>query len=241
MKYLLICLSLFTLPELKAQPTSHPIAIVELFTSQGCSSCPSADLLLREAVDKKHQNGEVYGLSFHVSYWNRLGWTDPYSSNQFTDRQKWYASKMKLGRIYTPQMVVDGQDEFVGSQKSLLEKSLKASFNDNKKSMVSISDVKKSENKLTVSYACENISGNELLNIALVQKEASNHVPRGENKNKTLVHANVVRAFTSTPAKTNGSVSISLPELSENADYDIIAYIQNKETLQITGTGKIHL
>lgn len=241
MKYLLICLSLFTLPELKAQPTSHPIAIVELFTSQGCSSCPSADRLLKEFVDKKDDKGQVYGLSFHVSYWNRLGWTDPYSSTQFTDRQKWYASKMKLGRIYTPQMVVDGQDEFVGSQKNLLEKSLKSSFNDNRKSEINISDLKKSGDKLTVSYACENISGNELLNIALVQKEASNRVPRGENKNKTLVHANVVRAFISTPAKANGSVSLALPELGKDAAYDIIAYIQNKETLEITGTGKIHL
>ncbi|SMD34140.1 hypothetical protein SAMN04488029_1864 [Reichenbachiella faecimaris] len=237
MKYLLSFLSFLLYSTLWAQ-SARPIAIVELFTSQGCSSCPSADRLLREAVNAQNENGEVYGLSFHVSYWNRLGWTDPYSSTQYTERQKWYAEKMGLGRIYTPQMIVDGNDEFVGSQKNLLLKSLKSSFESNTKTEISIIDLSKKGQKLNLSYVCQSISRDELLNIAVVQAVASNHVPRGENKDKKLVHSNVVRAFYTFPAKAEGSVSFELPELLKHAKYEVIAYTQNKITLEISSVGR---
>ena len=99
-----------------AAAAAEPVAVVELFTSQGCSSCPPADAVLSR-VDElaREKKLSVYVLSFHVDYWNRLGWTDPYSDDEFTRRQNQYAGLFRSNRVYTPQMIVNGQTEFVGS------------------------------------------------------------------------------------------------------------------------------
>src|SRR5436190_8037368 len=88
-------------------------AVVELFTSQGCSSCPPADALLGELA----RRGDVVALGFHISYWDRLGWKDPLSSEASTARQRDYARRFHGGQVYTPQIVVDGTSEMVGSDR----------------------------------------------------------------------------------------------------------------------------
>src|SRR6266436_6752831 len=99
-----------------AGPTRTPV-VVELFTSEGCSSCPPADnLLIRMAEQQPIENAEVIALEEHVDYWNELGWVDPFSSGEWTARQQVYAGVLGNGNAYTPQMVVDGKTEFVGSQ-----------------------------------------------------------------------------------------------------------------------------
>src|SRR6267142_2437088 len=99
-----------------AGPTRTPV-VVELFTSEGCSSCPPADeLLSRMAKQQPIANAEVIALEEHVDYWNELGWVDPFSSREWTARQQVYAGVLGNGNAYTPQMVVDGKTEFVGSQ-----------------------------------------------------------------------------------------------------------------------------
>ena len=87
-----------------------PIAVLELFTSEGCSSCPSADRLLPQLAKL---DSNIIPLSFHVDYWNRLGWTDPFSSSEYSERQRSYASHLKLESVYTPQLVVNGEYELV--------------------------------------------------------------------------------------------------------------------------------
>src|SRR6185369_6535980 len=94
------------------------IAVVELFTSEGCSSCPPADDALA-AADKAY-TGHVYVLGFHVDYWDRLGWKDPFSNASWTERQNRYAGKFDLTSIYTPQAVVNGTTQFTGSEKNRL-------------------------------------------------------------------------------------------------------------------------
>src|SRR4051794_10112623 len=94
--------------------------VVELFTSQGCSSCPPADALLRELAGR----ADVIALGFHISYWDRLGWKDPLSNEASTDRQKAYASRLS-GRVYTPQIVVEGTNEIVGSDRAAVAAALR--------------------------------------------------------------------------------------------------------------------
>src|SRR5689334_14081460 len=94
---------------------AQPFALVELFTSEGCSSCPPADrVLARLAAEARASGRRIFPLSFHVDYWNGLGWRDPWSTRTFTERQRNYARALGW-RTYTPQMVINGAEHFVGS------------------------------------------------------------------------------------------------------------------------------
>src|SRR6187402_1594915 len=98
-----------------ATTTNNGFAVVELYTSEGCSSCPPADELVSKI--QKESNGQpVYILAFHVDYWNRLGWKDVFGDAAYSKRQNDYAQYLKLPSVYTPQIVVNGKKEFVGSQ-----------------------------------------------------------------------------------------------------------------------------
>lgn len=106
-----------------AKPAS--VAVIELFTSEGCSSCPPADALLRQINLKQTSAGQlIVGISEHVTYWNSQGWRDPYSSPVFTERQSAYASGLSVEGSYTPQMVLNGREQFVGSNGNALQKAL---------------------------------------------------------------------------------------------------------------------
>ena len=102
-----------------------PFVVVELFSSEGCSSCPSADLLVSKLTAWARQNNEpVYPLIFHVDYWNNLGWRDVFSRPEFTQRQTTYAHIFRDQGVYTPEMIVNGSDAFVGSDQEKLQKDL---------------------------------------------------------------------------------------------------------------------
>ncbi|MGB6692540.1 MAG: DUF1223 domain-containing protein, partial [Terracidiphilus sp.] len=119
------------LPHFATGQTSGPqrpgsSVIVELFTSEGCSSCPPADAVLRQINLKQTSAGQlIVGISEHVTYWNSLGWKDPFSSPEFTERQTVYASHLSPEGPYTPQMVVNGREQFVGGDVNALQKALR--------------------------------------------------------------------------------------------------------------------
>ena len=218
----------------KSERVSEPIAVIELFTSQGCSSCPSADKLLSNLVASA-DGKEIYALSFHVSYWNRLGWTDPYSSEQFTQRQRKYGTVMNLQTIYTPQMVVNGEYEFVGSSKTkadyYLEKALLKPADVN----ITLKNVDIKNGLLSFQYSLDEEGKDNLLNVAIVEKQVENHVPRGENRGLTLKHENVVIQYKTINVNNSGLVNLELEASVDLKDCSLIVYLQDKKSLKIYG------
>lgn len=220
--------------------SSEPIAVIELFTSQGCSSCPSADKLLATIVNDSEGN-QIFGLSFHVSYWNRLGWKDPYSSEAFTNRQRKYAAVMNLQTIYTPQMVVNGKFEFVGSSKSKVDYYVKRVLSEPSDISIALDNLNTKNNQLYVEYTLNKKSDGHFLNFALIEKHVENYVPRGENNGLTLKHENVVRTFKTIYANQSGTIEIDIDNSINFKDCLLIAYLQDKNNLQIYGASKIGL
>lgn len=209
-------------------------AVIELFTSEGCSSCPPADELVSRLLSENKQ--DVYILSFHVDYWNRLGWKDNFSNPAFSDRQKQYAHYLSLDGVYTPQIVVNGTDQFVGSDETHLRASLQ---NDRKElSGLTIEATKTTSSNIHLSYKVSN-NNPALLNIALIQLEATTEVKRGENGGRKLHHVNIVREFkTIEVSSKTGSLYIEIPTELRELPFKVIAYTQQENNFQITGAAQ---
>jgi len=209
-------------------------ALVELFTSEGCSSCPPAD----EAVAKitKEAGDHVFVLGFHVDYWNYLGWKDEFSNPSFTSRQNLYAQHFNLNSIYTPQVIVNGKKEFVGSSESLLRKTVEQQLEESPPSVIFLAA--KTNGNRTVTVTCKSGKDNSFVtNIALVQQQAVSHVKRGENEGRELKHINLVRDF-KTITGPEGTVSLTIPDGLNNKDCFVVAYLQNKNSLEISSAAK---
>ncbi len=210
-----------------AAPT--PLVVVELFTSEGCSSCPPADALLRTLATRP----DVVALSFHVDYWDRLGWRDPFSSAAFTARQQAYARSLD-GRVYTPEMVVGGTVGFVGSRRGEAQTQIAAALERPAPSRIALTAAPGAGRTVRVTYAATGAPEPSVVHLALVQSEATTEVRRGENGGRTLRHANVVRAF-ETHAEASGEASLPLPDGLDAGDVQVVAYVQRGQTGAISG------
>jgi hypothetical protein len=216
---------------LKPARASRGFAVVELFTSEGCSSCPAADELVA-ALDKEH-HANVFLLSYHVDYWNRLGWKDVYSDAAYTNRQKRYASAFRLNSLYTPQVVINGKTEFTGSNKIKLHTSVDRELKTETPGEIQL-DAKSLDGKTIVASGKAN--GKGVLHIALVQKQAETAVSGGENRGKNLQHVNVVRDLKTIAATQGGfnNVSLRIPAGLSLKDIKVIAFLQDETDLHIT-------
>ncbi|MBV8936974.1 MAG: DUF1223 domain-containing protein [Alphaproteobacteria bacterium] len=163
--------------------------VVELFTSEGCSSCPPADALLAELAARP----DVLALSFHVDYWDRLGWKDPYSSADATRRQHAYADRLGLATVYTPQIVVDGQWQAVGSDRSEVEQALEAARRSHEEIPVVLA-VDQGQAHITLGPGRNGDGAATLLLIGFDRRHVT-AVARGENSGRTLPHVDVVRSI----------------------------------------------
>ncbi len=172
-----------------ARAADRPI-LVELFTSQGCSSCPPAEAVL---LDIAKGRGNVLALGFHVDYWDRLGWKDPFSSPAATERQRRYASVMRLDQVYTPQMVVDGRRELIGSDGPAAAAAITAA-NAAAPAPVPLRLTREGEG-LAVTIGAGRGAGTAWLVGFDPQRETP--IRRGENAGRTILQANVVRSFES--------------------------------------------
>lgn len=215
----------------------QPFALVELFTSQGCSSCPAADRYLKDLTTLARQkNIRIFTIGFHVDYWDYLGWRDPYASPQFTARQQRYAQVFRASTIYTPQMIVNGTEAFGGSRRDQGQKAIDAALRAAAPAQLTLVSAQRQKGNLQVEYRVSGYGPKDRLNIALVERNISTDVRRGENSGKILQHENSVRQFKTVPISANeGVVSIALPNQIDLMKSSLIGYIQNETNMQITG------
>lgn len=194
--------------------SSQPV-VVELFTSQGCNSCPPADDFLSELAARE----DVLALSLHVDYWNYIGWQDPFSSPEVTQRQRAYGKTLGLRVVYTPQMVIDGRSDVVGTDRGAVEQA--------------IADATARQH-LAVAFAGDESSGlrvrlpqtalAEPATVWLVLYDRAHETPvnRGENAGHTIRNSNVVRTLVKLARWTGEAVEIPLdmaPELTAGRDF----------------------
>jgi hypothetical protein len=208
------------------------VAVVELFTSEGCSSCPPADAVLRAVADR----ADVYALSFHVDYWNDLGWADPWSTEAFTERQQRYARALG-GGVFTPEMIVNGARGFLGSDETRAESAIDDALA--RPAEVSLSlHVEESRGAWRVRYEATPAPPGATLAIALVDRSHASDVVRGENAGRTLVHANVVRAFRSAPLSERGEETIAMPDAASDGR-EVIAFVESP-SMEILGAARAY-
>jgi hypothetical protein len=174
-----------TLSGAAVKASERPI-VVELFTSEGCSSCPPADALLAELANRP----DILALSFHVDYWDGLGWKDPFSSREATHRQERYKTLLDLATVYTPQIVVDGRWQAVGSDRDAVERALDAARRDHANMPIALS-VDRSNAQIRLSAVGDSVPASVLL-IGFDRRHVDK-VKAGENGGRTLAHADVVR------------------------------------------------
>jgi len=218
--------------------------LVELFTSEGCSSCPPADTFLQKLDEQPIAGAEFVVLSEHVDYWNHDGWRDPYSSSDLTDRQRNYATRFHLESVYTPQMVLDGGRQFSGSnideaQKVIAEALLQP------KIALRISNVTLEQNRLrahveTASLVSSCGARAADVYVAVALNHAESQVLRGENANRRLTHTAVVRKLFKVGKIRSGEQFVRDIELKVESGSDphnlrLVAFLQDPDSGKIVG------
>jgi hypothetical protein len=211
-----------------AQAPSIQAPLVELFTSQGCSSCPPADRVLM----RLHAEGAAVVLSEHVDYWNYIGWRDPFSARLFSERQAEYSRRLRLDNIYTPQAIVNGEVEMVGSDEFRLRAALRA------KATVGlrVSELRLQAGQLHARIAVAGLSEEADIWVALAQRSATVRVERGENSGRTLEHVSVAKLLRNLGRARDGANSeIHLPAAGEGTNLRLVAWLQRPEMGRVLG------
>ncbi|MEM1209057.1 MAG: DUF1223 domain-containing protein [Planctomycetota bacterium] len=214
---------------------TRPVTLVELFTSQGCHSCPPADALLTRMERAARRNDRpISFLAFHVDYWNRLGWADPFSDAAYSNRQRAYAVAFNNRSVYTPQMVVDGRREFVGSDAVSAQRAIaRADDPDASGPSLALRRLAVDGRRLTIDVDAAGIPTGAHLFAALSDGPHATAVPRGENAGKTLRETAVVRAFGSAPARPDTTVRIEVPEGIDPDSARLTVWLQDPATMWV--------
>jgi len=215
-------------------------AVLELFTSEGCSSCPPADELLAR-IQQEAGDRPVYVLAYHVDYWDHQGWKDVFGSSQFSKRQYQYSQQFS-GLVYTPQVIVNGKSEFTGGDENAAEWALKKALSAKPNESISLQG-QQTGREMKVDFQLEgNTKGNKLM-IAVVEKHAVSNVTRGENQGRTLSHAQIVRKLYTfnLQDEKNGSQQFELPEGFNVKDWEIVGFLQNTGSGVINAAGRAKL
>lgn len=194
------------IPAHAQQPPAQPKAVVELFTSQGCSSCPAADALFAELA----KDPRLITLTLPVTYWDYLGWKDTLGQEAFSKRQKLYAKARGDGQIYTPQAVVNGSTHIVGSDKGGIDKLVKEQGKDGFPVKI---DLAEADGALHINLGTAPFTGEKPAVVLLLQVSRTATVPieRGENSGKTVTYANVVRGISRIGEWNGAAATLTVP------------------------------
>lgn len=232
------------IPSVEAADARRPV-VVELFSSEGCSSCPPADVVLRDlARAGTHKNADIIALEEHVDYWNYLGWTDPFSNASWTARQRAYARAMGFRGVYTPQAVVDGRTDVVGSDKDgMLEAIAQAA--QRPKARVALARAGETLRVTISELPLPRVDVDVFF--AMTEDGLSTAIPRGENAGVTLVHAPIARSMeklgTVASGETTWTVEKPWPRIvdAKKPKTKGVVIVQMAGTKSIVGAGVIPL
>src|SRR6266436_6980292 len=225
---------------------SHPQPVViELFTSEGCSSCPPADAFLKQLDDAGHViDVEIIAIEEHVDYWDRLGWRDPFSSHDWTERQEQYAQAFHHDGPFTPQFVVNGSKDFVNmSSRAALQNVVEASRVASVELHLSQTNVspRSAEFSITIDNAPPDRHSGHLL-LAVTERGLSSNVLRGENQGRNLTHAPVLRSLTTVripttnpSAVTEVKAKVALDPSWKRENLRFVILLQEQKSLHIVG------
>jgi hypothetical protein len=217
--------------------------VVELFTSEGCSSCPPADALLAQLVKTQPVGGaEVVGLGEHVDYWDHQGWRDRFSSAALTKRQQTYADALRVESIYTPQMVVDGRADLVGSNaraaRGAVERAAAASHGHLQLTLEPAAAGAISARIGVTDLPTPGKGDRDEAIVAVTEDDLTSEVRRGENSGRTLTHAAVVRSLTIAGEVPAGGAPLAVPKIVLGQDWNrarlkVVAFVQESRSRHI--------
>jgi hypothetical protein len=220
--------------------TPRQALLLELFTSEGCSSCPPADALL-ERLDRTQpvQGAELIVLSEHVDYWNRLGWTDPFSSALFSQRQQDYVAALRVEGPFTPQLLIDGKESVVGSDERAAKNAAQRAVAERKAEVRIVEQKGAAQKDFAVSV--EGAARGALVVVALASEAETSQVPRGENSGRVLRHVGVVRTL-QTVGKIDAQgafakdIRLPFPVAGKGR---AVAFVQDPVTRRILGVAQV--
>jgi hypothetical protein len=226
--------------------------IVELFTSEGCSSCPPADAALAKLEqDRMTADAEVIGLEEHVDYWDQLGWADPFSSPEWTSRQREYAEVFGSGSVYTPQMVVDGTTELVGSRGPEVRRSIEQAAGRMKTAVMITANDGETASARKFDVRVGKLAGAETRDeaevwLAVTESGLHSSVTRGENAGEELKHASVVRSLQKLGVADNrnevsfaGQPGVAVNSSWKRENLRVVVLVQEKKSRHILGASAV--
>jgi len=249
MKILLISTIAFLLgvstPPAESASHARTAVLVELFTSEGCSSCPPADAFLQKLDVQPISGEEMIVLSEHVDYWNHIGWKDPYSSHFYSERQSAYARRLGLSDVYTPQIIVDGTSQFVGSDEALADKAFAKALTKPKITM-RLTSISISATDVLLAHletgALQESFGLPMADVyvAVAQNRAESQVAHGENAGRTLTHTAVVRSIVRVGSIRQGQafaqdIQIKLDPGTDAHNLRLITFVQEPGQGRVIG------
>jgi hypothetical protein len=237
-----------------APAAARKAVVVELFTSEGCSSCPPADALLaRLDATQPVEGAEVIPLALHVDYWNHLGWADPFSSRQFSDRQGEYAAAFGHDGVYTPQMVVDGVKEFAGNSEDAALEAIADSRSEPKAEVLLARTPTQTDEAAGISVRIDKFpkqtDGDPVyVLLAVTESGLSSDVERGENTGRRLTHVGVVRVLKQlgVVADTRGGAfqaetSVPFEKGWRRENLRAVVFAQERGTRRVLAAGSLKL